>query len=162
MGEGVKEALAARCRELAEEVLRERTKVEQVLPHCYVLFRLHCAFPHHRMRESRCIRLSEDGDVETGFIDAAVYDALRENTAAATALHSFRDPIYHDAAICYFEGQARQIVAHLTLDKPSPWTRFVADSLFKRVMRVSHIYRDVIVYHHAYEFTHDDNTLPMT
>ena len=94
--------------------------------------------------------------------DAAVYGALRANTAPATTLHSFRDPIYHDAAICYFEGQARQIVAHLTLDKPSPWTRFVADSLFKRVMRVSRIYRDVIVYHHAYEFTHDDNTLPMT
>ena len=26
VGEGVKEALAARCREMAEEVLRERTK----------------------------------------------------------------------------------------------------------------------------------------
>ena len=37
--------------------------------------------------------------------DAAVYDALRENTAPATTLHSFRDPIYHDAAICYFEAK---------------------------------------------------------
>ena len=26
--------------------------------------------------------------------DAAVYGALRANTAAATALHSFRDPIF--------------------------------------------------------------------
>ena len=30
VGEGVKEALAARCRMLAEEVLREKTKVEEV------------------------------------------------------------------------------------------------------------------------------------
>ena len=91
--------------------------------------------------------------------DAAVYAALRANTAPVTALHSFRDPIYHDAAICYFEGEARQIIAQLTLDQPSPWTRFVADNLFRRVLRVSRIYRDVIVYHHAYDFTHDDNTL---
>ena len=54
--------------------------MEQVLPHCYVLFRLHLAVPYHRVRESMGIRLSGNGNVETGFIDAAVYDVEREDT----------------------------------------------------------------------------------
>ena len=54
--------------------------MEQVLPHCYVLSRLHLAMPFHRVRESMGIRLSENGNVETGFIDAAVYDVEREDT----------------------------------------------------------------------------------
>ena len=61
-------------------LVRERSKVVQVLPHCYVLFRLHLAWPNHRVRESMVIRLSADGNVETGFIDVAVYDAESEDT----------------------------------------------------------------------------------
>ena len=53
-------------------LVRERSKVEQVLPHCYVLFRLHLAMPYHRVRDSMGIRLSENDHVETGFIDASV------------------------------------------------------------------------------------------
>lgn len=91
--------------------------------------------------------------------DAAVYVAHRASTTPATTLHSFRDPIYHDAAMCHFEGEARQIMARLALGNACAWTRCAATELCERVTRVSRIYRDVIVYHHAYDFTHDDDTL---
>ena len=61
-------------------VVRERNKVEQVLPHCYVFCRLNLAYLYHRGPETMGIRVSQNNTVETGFIDAAVYDVDREDT----------------------------------------------------------------------------------
>ena len=90
--------------------------------------------------------------------DAAAYDARLGDASAATTLHGLRDPIYNDGAISCFGEEARQIIARLAKGTSCTWTTHVADTLLSRVQRVSRIYRDVIVYHHAYDFTHDGDT----
>lgn len=88
--------------------------------------------------------------------DAAMYDALR---ARVGSLHSFRDPVYEDHALRHFQGEAQAIMKHITLetrDTGSHWTRTVANSIFNRIMRVARVYRDVIVYHHAYDLHGDE------
>ena len=92
--------------------------------------------------------------METAVVtDAATYDALR---ARVSSLHAFRDPVYEDHALRHFAGEARLIMKQITLETSNSsdihrsWTRAVADSIFNRIMRVARVYRDVIVYHHAY------------
>lgn len=87
-------------------------------------------------------------------LDAALY---RTQQTHNNTLHAFRDPIYEDHALRRFQGEAKSIMAQLALGKHNHWTHAVADTLFLRVLRVARVYKDVIVFHHAYDHYDQDN-----